>query len=144
MTAEIDTAVPVSFKSPKKSKWSMAYWDGLRDGRLVFQKCDDCGAWLHPPGPVCTRCLSRSLSYQPVSGSGRIYTYTVTHRPMHAEFEADAPYVIAYITLDEGITVVSWLRNIEPGPGIIGAQVQAVFERIDEETTLHRFEPASP
>ena len=143
MTADVDTAGPVSFKSPRKSKWSSAYWEGLQQGKLVFQKCGDCGAWVHPPGPVCTTCLSRNLGYEAVSGRGSVYTYTVTHRPMHAEFEADAPYVIAYVNLDEGINIVSWLRNVEPGPDIIGTRVRAIFERIDDETTLHRFEPDS-
>jgi uncharacterized OB-fold protein len=141
MTADVETYGPVSFKSPRKSKWSAAYWDGLQQRKLVFQKCNDCGAWTHPPGPVCTSCLSRNVTHKAVSGKGHVYTYTVTHRPMHAEFQADAPYTIAYIKLDEGITIVSWLRNVEPSPEIIGARVRAIFEVIDSETTLHRFEP---
>jgi len=130
-----------NFKAPAKSSWAAAYWEGAKRGELVLQYCNDCGAISHPPGPLCTTCLSTDMRYQAASGLGEVYTYTVTTRPMHDEFIADAPYAIAYVRLDEGVTIVSWLRDVEPAPELIGKRVRAVFERIDDDTYLHRFVP---
>ena len=131
-----------SYKSPAKSKWSDEYWEGATQGKLVVQRCEDCQSITHPPGQVCTTCLSSARGHVALSGLGTIYSYTVTTRPMHEAFAADVPYIIAYVELDEGIRIVSWLRDCEATPQIIGLRVKAVFEKIDDDTYLHRFVPA--
>jgi uncharacterized OB-fold protein len=128
-----------SFKSPAKTAWAQKWWQGAANGVLVLQTCEDCDAINHPPGPVCTTCLSSNLTHREASGLGEIYSYTVTTRPMHAEFAADAPYTIVYVVLDEGLTIVSWLQGAEPEPSLVGKRVRVVFEQIDDETWLHRF-----
>jgi len=140
VTTELESTP--TYKSPAKSKWSEAYWAGAREGTLVVQKCAECGSITHPPGQVCTTCLSNERTHMALSGLGTIYSYTVTTRPMHDEFVPDAPYVIVYVQLDEGVTIVSWLKEHEATPDLIGLRVRAVFERIDDDTYLHRFVPA--
>ena len=136
--------VEASFKNPVvRSHHSQQYWDGLRQGKIVLQKCGDCGAWTHPPGPQCTACLSPNRTYVALSGRGTIYTYTVTHRAMHPEFKKDLPYIIVYVQLEEGIKLASWLVGIDPKDVKIGMKVEATFEKIDDRTSLHRFRPAS-
>jgi uncharacterized protein len=136
------TTAEYNFKAPAKSSAAAAWWDGAKRGVLVLQHCEDCGAITHPPNAACTTCLSTSQRYEAASGQGEVYSYTVTTRPMHEEFVADAPYVVAYVRLDEGVTIATWLRDVEPGPDLIGKRVRAVFERIDDDTYLHRFVPA--
>jgi uncharacterized protein len=137
------TTAKYDFKAPAKSSAAAAWWDGAKRGQLVLQHCNDCEAITHPPNAVCTTCLSTDQRYEPASGLGEVYTYTVTTRPMHEEFVLDAPYLIAYVRLDEGVTIVSWLRDVEPSPVLIGQRVRAVFERIGDDTYLHRFVPAA-
>jgi uncharacterized OB-fold protein len=140
----MSSEVEVSFKNPQvRSPHSKAYWDGLLNDRIVIQKCGDCGAFTHPPGPQCTTCLSSNRTHQALGERGTIYTYTVTHRAMHPEFRKDAPYIIVYVRMAEGITLASWLIGIDPKDVKIGMQVEAVFERIDERTRLHRFRPVA-
>lgn len=137
------TEVEETFKSPTiRSPHAKAYWDGLRDHKLVVQKCNDCGAYTHPPGPICTSCLSPNKSHVTMSGHGTVYTYTITHRPMHSEFKEDVPYAIIYVKLEEGPMIVSWLTGVDPQGAKIGMPVEIAFEKIDENTTLHRFRPA--
>jgi uncharacterized protein len=139
MLRELDS----SFKSPQpRSPHSKAYWKGLSEGQIVIQRCADCGAFTHPAGARCTSCLSHNREFVAMSGLGTVYTYTVTRRAMHAEFKADLPYIIVYVKLDEGLTIVSWMRDMAPEDVRIGMRVKAVFEKIDDETTLHRFVPA--
>lgn len=140
----MSSEVEASFKNPQvRSPHSAAYWEGLRNGKIVLQKCGDCGEWTHPPGPQCTSCLSANRTYVALSGRGTIYTYTVTHRAMHPEFKKDAPYIIVYVQLEEGLKLASWLTGIDPREVKIGMKVQAWFEKIDERTFLHRFRPAA-
>lgn len=37
---------------------NMGFWEGVKRHELVFQKCKQCGTWLHPPRPVCPKCRS--------------------------------------------------------------------------------------
>ena len=145
MDTAADVALEDSFKSPaSRTLHSAAYWDGLERGQIVLQRCGDCGAYTHPPGPLCTACLSPNRTFVPMSGRGTVYTYTVTHRAMHPEFKPDLPYVIVYVKLEEGPMIASWLRGVDPAKDpIIGMPVEAIFERIDARTTLHRFRPAT-
>ena len=45
------------------------FWSGLREERLLVQRCDDCGLLRHPPRPMCPRC--NSLEWGTVEASGR-------------------------------------------------------------------------
>ncbi len=60
------------------------FWRGGASGHLLVLRCGSCGTWIHPPQPVCRHCLSTELSPQPVSGRGRVLTFTVNHQPWFA------------------------------------------------------------
>jgi uncharacterized protein len=141
-----NTAEPIaSFKSPTdRSPYSDPFWAGLARQVFVVQQCRSCGHITHPPGPVCTNCLSPDLDNTELPGTGTVYSYTVTHRAMHPEFEADVPYVLAYVRLDDGPMIVSWLREVDIATDLIDLRVRATFERIDDHTVLHRFVPVEP
>ena len=49
-------------------------------GALHLQRCDACATWRHPPRIRCAACGSDAWSWQPAAGTGRIFTWTVTHR----------------------------------------------------------------
>lgn len=93
------------------------YWRAGADGRLHIQRCGDCRRWIHPPGPVCPSCHSRSLAPEPVSGEGTIATFTINHKEWIPGFEP--PYVFAFVELDEDPT-------IRIGTNIVGCPVDAV------------------
>ena len=44
------------------------FWTGTAAGELRVQKCGECGALRHPPGPACPRCGALK---QAVRGGGR-------------------------------------------------------------------------
>ena len=132
-----------SFKSPPHSPEAEAYWGGLREGRIVLQRCADCGEWTHPPTSRCRNCSSERKTYHALSGRGVVYTYTITYKALSDEFQKDLPLVIAYVALDEGPRIVSWVRGVEPSDVRVGMRVEAEFEKIDEKTTLHRFHPVA-
>jgi uncharacterized protein len=94
------------------------FFDGVRAGRLVVQRCAACGALAVPPKAVCPACESTRWDRATLGGDGEIASYTVIRVPP-AQFAADAPYVVAVVRMIEG---VSLLGRLIGGP-IDGVQV---------------------
>ena len=51
-------------------------------GRLHLQQCTSCNPYYHPPRYLCRECGSGDLEFVPSEGHGRIFSWTVTHRPV--------------------------------------------------------------
>jgi uncharacterized OB-fold protein len=119
------------------------FWEALKAHELRVQKCEACGALRHIPKEICAHCGSRAASWAAVSGRGRIYTYTVIHRGPTPAYQADAPYVIAHVELDEGPRVISNLIDVAPADVRIGMPVEVVFEDVSSDWTLFKFRPAA-
>ena len=57
-------------------------------------------------------------------------------------FAEDVPYAIVLVELDEGVRVMSNMVNCDPEQVHIGMPVRLVFEDVNDETTMYKFEPA--
>ena len=128
-------------KEPVISKLGAGHWEAARDGCLAIQHCADCGHWVHYPSAVCDACLSTTLRWDDVSGRGTVESFSTVYRGFAPEFEADLPYTVALVHLDEGPNLLTWLVDVEPDAAEIGMRVEGVFERISDEISLHRFRP---
>ena len=117
---------------PRVDDTNEFFWTAGADGRLRFQRCDECGWYNHPPSPRCRRCISKALTPTPVSGRGRVHTYTVNHQPWIPGF--DPPYVIAIVELEEqeGLRLTTNIVGCEPADVRIGLPVRVVFEQHDD------------
>ena len=120
--------------------WQMPFWDSLRRREAAVQRCDECGTFRYIPKERCPRCLSAASRWTPVSGRGEVYTYTVVHRAPTPAYEADAPYVIAHVTMDEGFRMVGNVTGIPPEDVRIGMRVSLVYAEATPEWTLFAFE----
>ncbi len=125
---------------PAGSGDAAAFWESLRAGVLRLQRCGDCLALRHPPRPVCPRCSSRAIEWSTVSGRGEIWSFTIIHPPVLPAFTSITPYNAVVVRLEEGPFLVSNLIDI--GTVAVGAAVELVLERIDDDLTLPRFRPA--
>jgi uncharacterized OB-fold protein len=110
-------------------------------GQLCFQRCDACGTWRHPPRPMCARCGGWQWRWHPSSGRGRIYTWTVTHQAMHPAFADDTPYAVVVVELDEGVRLVSGLRDLTPAALALDLPVEVVIEKVSDTIALPYFRP---
>jgi hypothetical protein len=124
--------------SPVENHDSKHFWQGLRDGKLLIQQCQQCGTLRHPPQPMCEACQSLRWSTIESTGKGSIYSYTVMHYPEIPPF--DYPNAIVLVDLDEGVRLVSQLRGSEPENIAIGQRVQAWIEPVQENLSLPIFE----
>jgi uncharacterized OB-fold protein len=117
------------------------FWTSGADGRLRFQRCQACGYWIHPSGPICPMCHSRDLAPEVTAGRGLLHTYTVNHQPWIPGF--DPPYVVAIVELDEqeGLRLTTNLVNyVDLDHVHIGMPVRVTFEQW-EDVWLPLFEP---
>jgi hypothetical protein len=115
------------------------FWEGLRQHRLLIQRCARCHRLQHPPAPMCPACHSLEMGAVEASGRGTIHSFVVTEHPPVPPFSY--PNVIVLVELEEGTRLVSRLVGVDPDAVAIGLPVEVEFESVDEELVLHRFRP---
>ena len=118
------------------------FYEAARRGELRFQRCTDCRVWRHYPRPTCPACLSRAFAWERASGRGTVYTWTVVHGPTLPAFEADVPYNVVDVLLDEGLHFVSQVLDCPREALRAGLPVEAVFVPVTDEVTLVKFRRA--
>lgn len=115
---------PAAPPAPLIDEDSAGFWAATREGRITLCRCTACGAWLARPLERCQHCAAPT-SFEPVAGTGSIYSYIVVHHPSVPAFAHLVPYVIALVEFDEGPRLPGILLG-ERGPGVaIGQRVQA-------------------
>jgi uncharacterized OB-fold protein len=123
---------------PAPGPESAPYWAGLREGRLLIQKCIACGRLRHYPRPVCDACFSMQFDWIEASGRGSIHSWTRTHHAFLPVFKPDLPYVLVTVDLEEGPRMNARLRGDGQDPAI-GAPVICRFEVYDDNWTFPTF-----
>jgi uncharacterized OB-fold protein/acyl dehydratase len=118
------------------------FWEGTRAGELRIQRCGECGALRHPPGPMCPRCHAVAREHVTATGRGTVYSYVVHHHPPVPGREP--PFVVGLIELEEGVRMVGNVIGCPPADVHIGMPVQVTFERIDDDLTLPQWTPHPP
>ena len=127
---------------PVPSAESQAYWEGLRDRKLLMPRCDACGKYWFPPSLLCPHCNETKWTWTSTSGRGRIFSYVVYHRIYHPGFADEVPYAVAVIELDEGPRMVSNVIGIAPDKLACDLRVEVVYQPITDTITLPKFKPA--
>lgn len=125
---------------PEPTELSRPYWDALRDGHLMFQRCDCGHAWL-PARKHCPGCLKPGPRWERASGKGILLSWVVYHTAYHPAFADRLPYNVALVQLDEGPRL---LTNIVGGDEalIADAPVELKVEW-EGDTALARFRQVS-
>ena len=115
---------------PSADEITQPFWEAVKGRRLVLQRCATCNYYNHPPRTVCDACLSQELHFEPVSGRGRIHTFTVMHQRDVPGFESEAPFINIVVELEEQpmLLMVSNLSIAERDRVRIGAPVMVEFE----------------
>lgn len=110
-------------------------------GILHLQRCDRCDTWRHPPRILCAACGAREWSWAPTAGRGRVYTWTVTHRPTDPAFAEHLPYAVLVVELEEGPRVVGNLVGLDPSELRLDLAVRVRLDRRSDAVALVDFVP---
>ena len=114
-----DTASTIP--APPVTKETEPFWDAAAAGRLLIKYCLACGQPHHYPRSICPFCGSDRTEWRESAGRGAIYSYSVMRR-------VPAPYAIAYVTLLEGVTLMTNIVDCDLDAIRIGQAVRVVFK----------------
>lgn len=125
-----------AYADPGVNMETEAYWEAAKENILLLKKCDDCGKSHFYPRAICPHCSSSQTSWYRASGQGKIYSYSVMRR-------AKIPYVMAYVTLNEGITMMSNIVECDMDTVHINQEVEVVFRETEGGHSLPVFKPTA-
>jgi uncharacterized OB-fold protein len=120
---------------PRVLPESAAYWRAADEGRLLLKRCADCGEVHHYPRDICPFCLSANTEWLPAGGTGTVYSFSTMG-------QGDAAYTLAFVTLDEGVTLMTNLVDCDPRAVSIGQRVKVAFVPSDGGHAVPMFTPA--
>ncbi|HET8757810.1 MAG TPA: OB-fold domain-containing protein [Solirubrobacteraceae bacterium] len=97
---------------------------------LSASRCTACGRVAFPPRGACPRCRLRSMEPQRVGRTATLSSFTVCHT---APSGWQAPYLQAYVALEEGIRVFALVSDdVEPSTSAltVGEPMELVVEPV--------------
>ncbi len=83
------------------------YWEAANQGKLLLTRCKDTGKVFSYPRGISPFTLSNNVEWFEASGNGVLYSFSTMER-------ANPPYTIAYVTLDEGTTIMTGIADTDP------------------------------
>ncbi|SEE49077.1 Zn-ribbon domain-containing OB-fold protein [Bradyrhizobium erythrophlei] len=113
---------------------SAPYWEGLRQSKLLVQRCGRCDTWQFGPEWLCHRCHAFDPVWTEVAPRGRIFSWERAWHPSHAALKGHGPYIAVLVELPHagGIRMVGNLLGDPEQVVTIGADVEGVFEHHPE------------
>lgn len=127
---------------PIPTSISRPFWDAATQKKFVLQRCKQCREWVFYPRGHCPHCWGGDLAWEFASGSGRLRSFSVVHRPGHPAWKSIAPYALGIVELDEGPTMLSTLPVENAGALRVGMHVEVRFVRVGN-FTLPMFSPVA-
>lgn len=128
---------------PRWSSETMPYWNGLKEGRLLFNRCRCCGAAVFFPRAICPYCFGRELDWVESAGRGAVYSFTVQYRAARPELQGGMPIVLGIAELDEGYFMFTEFLTADPDSLRIGDRVHVEFHRQSDALVLAKFAPVA-
>jgi uncharacterized OB-fold protein len=123
---------------PRRRGLAREFYEFCHKHELRFQRCSDCGTWRHIPRYMCAKCGSFKWQWEKSSGRGKVFSWTTVMQPMLPQF-AEVPYSPVIIEMEEGVRMVSWLRDLRPEELKLDLPVEVAFEDVTPEVTLPMF-----
>ena len=108
--------IPFSPSNPE----SRPFWSAAAEGRFIVPKCNTCKKFYWYPRAICPFCFDDKIEWVTASGKGKIYSFSVMRR-------TPEPYAIAYVTLEEGVTMLTNIVDCDFDALKIGQKVKLVF-----------------
>ncbi len=122
--AAVERKLPAPLINPE----NQPFFDATAKGTLLVGNCKSCGEVHYYPRAICPHCGADGAEWIESKGVGTIYSYSTMHRGV------PVPYTIAYVTLDEGVSMMTNLTGFAPGSLKIGQRVRVQFQEADGGT----------
>jgi uncharacterized OB-fold protein len=116
------------------------FFEEARAGRLTAIKCGQCGELAIPPKELCPSCGRRLWEVVPLQGTGTVVSFTVIRIPPRGRLP-EAPYAVAVVRLDEGVSLLGRIVNVPVETLRAGLPVR-FHPLLSDEQTVIGFGPA--
>lgn len=124
--------LPAGLPAPMPDPDGLAapYWNGLREERLMVQRCGQCGQWQFGPEWLCHRCHAFDPGWVEVEPRGIVYSWERVWHPVHPALSQRGAYLVVLVELPQagGVRMVGNLLGPPSRDPKIGAPVVGVFE----------------
>jgi uncharacterized OB-fold protein len=131
----VATAKERTIPAPPINPETQPFWEAAARGTLALKRCTACGELHYYPRAICPFCGSERTEWTEATGRGTIYSYSVFRR-------APIPYVIAYVRLAEGPTMMTNIVDCDLDAIRIGQPVRVTFKPTDGGPPVAMFSPA--
>ena len=121
--------------APVANPETEAFWAAANEGRLLLRRCLACNKVHYYPRSLCPHCYGATV-WEQASGQGRIYSFSVVRW-------GAAPYVIAFVALAEGVSMMTNIVDCDVETVKVGMPVEVVFHDTGQGNALYRFRPAA-
>ena len=121
---------------PRLNAGDSTYFDAAAKGKLLVKYCNDCKQYHHYPRPLCPFCFSDKTEFKESKGTGTVYSFSI------ARASGPTPYAIAYVTLDEGPTMMTNIVDCDLDTIKCGQKVKVTFQPVEGLGALPMFKPA--
>jgi uncharacterized protein len=110
---------------------------GIEQGRILGQRCPQCGNVYTPPRGACAMCGVPTEEEVELSGKGTVTTFCVVNVPFYGQ-RITPPYVSATVLLDgANIGLFHLIQEVEADKVHMGMRVEPVWvEPEDRKPTL--------
>lgn len=128
---------------PVPDEQTAPFWSAAAAHRLTVARCGACGEATMPPDVVCPHCGSTSPAYTfaPVGNGATVRSWTVIRQSFLPGFEADLPFVLVDVELDDAANV-RLIGRLLDGPQAsvqVGAAVTVGWEDVADGVSLPAF-----
>lgn len=108
-------------QGPSHPEETRPYWEAAREGRFLIKHCRSCEQAHYYPRTLCPHCFSADTEWRESAGRGTVYSFTVLPA-------AEGATLLAFVTLEEGVTMLTNLVGCAPEAAAIGMTVEVAFE----------------
>lgn len=129
-TLHRDRPLPANLIDPATAPFFAAAHNGV----LQLRVCTACKKPHWYPRPLCPFCLADTV-WAAALGTGSVYSVSVTRRA------GPLPYAIAYVRLDEGVTMLTNIVDCDLDAVHIGQRVKVCFKPADGGGVVAMFTP---
>ena len=122
-------------RAPEENPESAPFWAAAGEGRLLIGHCGACSSAHFYPRHHCPACGEGEVEWRAAAGTGEIYTFVnVARGPA-------GPFTMAYVTLDEGVSMITHIVAANPAALAIGQRVTLRFAPSDGGAPYPVFAP---
>ncbi len=141
MSTPVNDTLNVKREPPPARSYSKPFWEATREKKLVIQYDTQAKQYQFYPRATSIHTGRRSkLEWREVSGKGEVFSFSVIRRA-RPPFEGNEPFVLAVVTLDEGVNVMGNLVHCTVEEIKIGLKVKPFWAPLPNGTHLLMFEP---